>query len=208
MNKLIVIISFLILFISGYSCKKVLYGEGKTRVKGQVIDKFSGDPIPDAWVELLAASDGSWYAPGIIDSFPTDHEGKFDFTFDAQKGIDYSVRGSYFELYDNYGDLEIDLKDGWSNRNLELELHPYAWIKAKYINLPPIDTVDLVHCNSLQNHPPSIKNVIQDTFQIGHILSNKLDKLTFFIVKNQNEQALEIEVNVPPLDTLDIIINY
>ena len=208
MNRLIVIISFLVLIISEYSCKKVLYGEGNTRVKGQVVDKFSGEPIPDAWVELLAGADGSWYAPGIIDSFPTDHEGKFDFTFNAERKVNYSVRGSYYELYENYVDLEVDLKDGWSNKNLELELHPWGWVKVNFINVPPIDTVSYLGCSSFADQPAIITNAINDTFQIGRRTGNIKGDFPCFIITGSSQDVITHSVHVIPHDTVDIFVNY
>ena len=198
----------LILSATLLSCKKVILGEGTTRAKGQVVDLWSGEPIPDAWVELMAQKNGSWYGAGVIDSFTTDEEGKFDFTFEAERGIDYSVRGSYDELYNNYSHFEVDLKDGWSNKNLKLELHPWAWIKINYINVPPIDTVYSLSCNSFHNYVPGIDWVYKDTFQFGYTLSNIENRLVIFIRRTYFTERIIKEVYLTPLDTVEITIEY
>ena len=46
------------------SCNK-LQGEGTYRVTGQVVDKFSGEPVPNAYVELRAHA-GAGTAPGSV----------------------------------------------------------------------------------------------------------------------------------------------
>jgi len=206
MNYKTLLYIFLLVFaIFSFSCKKILYGEGNTRVKGQVVDLFTGEPIPDAYVELLGGKTGSFYAPNLIDSFPTDHEGKFDFTFYAKKGADYSVRGSSHKLYRSSPGLYYDLKDGWRNGNVKLQLHPLGWVKVNWKNVPPIDYARL-YCHFIEGPTAIITNV--DTFLIGALWGGGTSNLACFYTKANITTNIPNDVMVLALDTVQITIEY
>ena len=204
---------FLIISLTLPSCKKVFYGEGKTIVRGQVIDAFSGEVLSDAWVQLRSMKKGLPYVPTLIDSFPTDENGKFNFSFNADQDYEYYLRGSYKPLYTHvkYRDNpafghSFELKNGRRNVDIKLQLEPLGWVKMNFKNVPPLNKGTLEF--STDSYAQEIYTD-RDTIIVIDMPSNN-DVTVRCWIYNYNTVVSEHlnSMNIPPLDTLEFFYEY
>src|SRR5438128_854962 len=83
-----------LLLIGGTSCDPFDGEGGKTVVEGQTVDRFSGQAIPDAEIQLYKQGCGfssGYFKEGNLHK--ADGNGNFSFAFDAEKGVSYLLMG-------------------------------------------------------------------------------------------------------------------
>ena len=202
---------FLTLIMGGLllaGCKRnILFGTGQTTVEGTVKDAISGNAIPGAAVSITSKDKdvvGGWYSE--LTYTVADENGHYELEFDAELGYTYQVR-AFHDLY-NEVDTQVEVKRARKNNNTDIKLKPYGWVRANFINEPPLDTASSIGCNSCLNNPFRIWSVSLDTFQIEQVLAGQEYRLIFSIYKKEIRSVTTIWINVPPLDTVDCIVTY
>ena len=118
--------------------------EGPTTASGQVVDRFTGQPIPNATVEVAGLASGQGLGgTSFGNSFPADAQGRFSLSFDANHQTNYTLFASTPSGYaSDYGDSPI-LKNGQKNENILVKAVAPAWVKINCVDDPPLAQVGI-----------------------------------------------------------------
>jgi hypothetical protein len=151
MKKLIFIsLSILIISFLG-SCRK---NDNPTpnveddTVKGRIIQVYTTIPVPNATVylyETVWSSSGGVLGGGAntvsLDTAITNDKGEYSFTYKRRRGgNEYFIRAFAENFDEKPGNFYITEK----NSNMDVPVFPYAWIKFRIINVPPINNSDYI----------------------------------------------------------------
>ncbi len=118
--------------------------EGPTQVSGQVVDRFTGQPVPNATVQVGGIASGLG-AGGTSqgNSYQADGQGRFAFSFEADARQNYTLFASTPSGYaSDYGDCPL-LKAGHKNDNLQVKTAAPAWVKINCVDDAPLGKVGL-----------------------------------------------------------------
>ena len=75
--------SLLILALALGACHR---DEGPTTASGQVVDRFTGQPVPNATVQVAGLASGQGLGgTNFGNSFPADAQGRFSLSFGAKR---------------------------------------------------------------------------------------------------------------------------
>ncbi|RPD43891.1 carboxypeptidase regulatory-like domain-containing protein [Hymenobacter sediminis] len=182
---------------------------GKTTVEGQVVDSATGQAVANAQVCLFAnhrgGSSASYNPAG--DWRPTDGEGKFSFSFEAEENNAYILRAS-----SSRGDTEFQsaprINGGRKNKGVQVPVAAMAWVRIHLLDVPP--RTDAV-------------NVAVWGFQDSFTLQPPLDTVIYRLVKASPNQLVLWQINgsrtepatphqvssgVAGLDTMRVDIRY
>lgn len=130
-------ISFILPCILLIACGKGIFGPA--RVDGVVKDATTGETIAGATVYLLENDNsGGIFSPSIsyiIDSTLSDSKGCFEFKYEDQGGYSYYVNARKEHYHDNMEQTYIN--DLGSGVDVEVLIHPEAFLKIHFQNIPP-----------------------------------------------------------------------
>lgn len=209
----------IILIISAgiFSCNKedppasdsVFIGDS-TKVEGRILEYGNNKPIPNATVVLR---EGLVYgfsgSPGYenIDTQYTDASGYYKFYFKHRVS---GINSKYAFLYDirvyanQYFRTESGVQHGWWNKNRNIILNPYAWIKVYIKNVNPFDEMDYLWLGGGGNYYGT--NI--DTSEILLVFGNRMEIIVWFIGHNKIKARVEDSIFVIAHDTLFYEILY
>jgi len=133
--------SLLLLALSLGSCHSY---EGPTTASGQVVDRFTGQFVPNATVQVAGLASGQGLGgTNFGNSVEADAQGRFSLSFEAKKPVNYTLFASTPSGYaSDYGDSPI-LKNGGKNDNLLVKTAAPAWVKINCVDDPPLAKVGL-----------------------------------------------------------------
>ena len=190
---------------------------GPTQVAGQVVESYSGQPVPNAQVQLTkysggglgsigGAGGGGFSAQGA--PYLTDAQGRFAFTFNAEAAGSYSLRASRLPYYQN-APPELTLSNGRANNDLRVPVYASAW--ARYVLV-----------DELPKRPGSTYSVYVGGYGPGFRLYHPRDTAIVYpvsanyayrviwIVTDEHGQDTRYEkaVLIPPLDTVTVRLPF
>ncbi len=203
------IILFFCTALSISSCRKD--ESGPTKVSGRVLfeNNTSNHPIGVSKV-FLHRLDPSCFGcggAGIIDTFYSNEEGSFNFTFNADKDYGYSVSAWNNSCFENRIDISID--KGEQNK-IDITLSPIAHLKLFIKNIMPENESDYISVsNTYFNGGRYVflgTNV--DTSVIDIINGNRTNNVIWFIEKNGVKKTMTSTVYCPAFDTVEYTIEY
>ena len=135
---------FLLLVVLSLALGSCRSYEGPTMASGQVVDRFTGQPIPNATVMVAGLASGQGLGgTNFGNSFPADAQGRFSLSFEAKRQTNYSLFASTPSGYaSDYGDSPI-LQNGQKNENVLVKAAAPAWVKINCVDDPPLAKVGL-----------------------------------------------------------------
>ena len=147
MKQQLTLLICLLLLTCICSCKRL---DGETLVEGQVVDRHTGDPIPDATLVMFSGKKSSSSAAYNTVEFEkqTDSNGKFEFKFDSDGSKTYVLRAFKDPGYYTAWDDAAYLDEGRNNKKIKLKTQAPAWVKVKLVNVSPLDIVERLHIQS------------------------------------------------------------
>ena len=130
------LVSAVLSFLS--SCEKA---SGPTAVSGLVVDKDTGQPVPQAEVQVHAfssgnGSSGGGYGPALGGPYLADAQGQFSFSFEASKGKSYRL-DAYGPLGHFSVDQGVEVDNGQANRNLRIPVQAPGWVRVRLVDETP-----------------------------------------------------------------------
>jgi len=118
--------------------------EGPTTASGIVVDRHTGQPVPNATVQVTGISSGlgaGGTSPG--NTFAADAQGRFSLAFEASRDRNYTLLAYTASGYaSGYGDAPL-LTAGRKNDNLRVKTAAPAWVKITCVDDPPLSKIGL-----------------------------------------------------------------
>ena len=199
-------IIFALLTISLGACQGY---EGPTTASGIVVDRHTGQPVPNATVQVTGINSGlgaGGTSPG--NTFPADAQGRFSLSFEASRDRNYTLLAYTASGYaSGYGDAPL-LTAGRKNDNLLVKTAAPAWVKITCVDDPPLAKVGLETwgydgSGDRQNVGPSNFSFVRP---IG---SNSPGNISWRIADNRgNITEGKTSVNVANFDTATVTIHF
>jgi len=118
--------------------------EGPTTASGQVVDRHTGQPVPNATVQVTGIASGLG-AGGTSqgNTFPADAQGRFSLSFEASANRNYTLLAYTASGYaSGYGDAPL-LNAGRKNDNVIVKTAAPAWVKINCVDDPPLSKLGL-----------------------------------------------------------------
>ncbi|KAA9331832.1 peptidase associated/transthyretin-like domain-containing protein [Adhaeribacter soli] len=125
-----------ILLIAATSCEQSR--SGPTVVEGQVVERISGKPVPDAFVQLYQP--GKTFSSGYSkagDPYRTDGNGNFSFSYDAETESSYLLMGHSNKGHYTDWQEAPNLSNGRKNKDVKVKVNAPAWVRIKLIDELP-----------------------------------------------------------------------
>ncbi len=199
------IISSMFLLVS---CKKD--DSGPTKVSGRVLfeNNTSNHPIGVSKI-FLHRLDPSCFGcgAGIIDTFYSNADGSYSFTFNADKDYGYSVSAWNNSCFENLNDISIDKGE---KNNIDISLSPIAHLRLHIINKSPENEADYINVtNTYFNGGVYVFfGATVDTSVIDIIYGNRTNNIIWFREKNGIKKTFTSTVYCPAFDTTEYTIEY
>lgn len=182
---------------------------GHTTVEGTVVDAATRQPVGPADVRLFTRSrTGSSAALSATGDWrPTNADGTFSFSFEADNDLEYVLRASSRRGDSDYITAPT-LKGGHKNKNVQVPVNAPAWVRIHLSDVPPrIDAINIYvwgFRESLTIHPP------QDTV-IYRIVAPSIQQVVVWQL-NGSRTVAPTEHRIPyivvGMDTARIDIRY
>jgi hypothetical protein len=190
---------------------------GPTKVSGQVVEFYTGKPVPYGQVQLgasnpngqinIIAGSGGPNAKG--DPHLADAQGRFTFTFEAKRNINYSLLARLDPYY--YGNIQVPIDGGRANNDVRVPVSAFAWVRYVIVNELP-KPPNSVHTLYITGHGSGLGISIyqpRDTVIIERVTGGTDTRTTWNITDRQGKSTrYDKNTLVPPLDTLDVRIPF
>ncbi|RZJ58317.1 MAG: hypothetical protein EOO55_01090 [Hymenobacter sp.] len=198
---------FLLLFVVLAGCE---HYEGPTSVSGQVVDRFTGQPVPRATVQVGGIASGLG-AGGTSqgNTYPTDAQGHFAFSFEASAQQNYTLFASTPSGYtSDYGDCPL-LKAGHTNDGLLVKTAAPAWVKINCIDDLPLNKIGL-YTDGYRTGAGENQNIGPGNFSfIRPMLSNTTGSIYWEILDAQAQVTKSRQpLTVANFDTAIVTIHF
>ena len=115
---------------------------GPTKVSGQVVEFYTGKPVPYGQVQLVASNPngrinltGSGGPNAQGDPHVADAQGRFAFTFAAKRNVNYGLNARLAPYH--YGNTEVTIDGGRANNGLRVPVRAFAWVRYVVVNELP-----------------------------------------------------------------------
>ncbi|MEP7194957.1 MAG: hypothetical protein ABI851_00445 [Saprospiraceae bacterium] len=188
---------------------KVPYGDGsRTKVDGRVFEFGSNKPLVNCMVVLKEEFHEPFSGGGIyytIDTTYTDSIGYYVFDFKHMKKdqvYSYSyVVEAIQPLYFSGGN---SMEEGFWNKNRDIILDPYAWIKVHIKNVNPFDEKDYLWLGGGGDY----YGININTSEVNIKFGNHSEEFVWYIGKNGIQVKKSDTVFVAGHDTLTYEILY
>lgn len=189
---------------------------GPTKVSGQVVEFYTGKPVPYGKVQLVASNPngqiniaGSGGSSAKGDPHLADAQGRFTFTFEAKRNINYWLLARLDPYY--YGNIEVTIDGGRANNDVRVPVSAFAWVRYVVVNELP-KPPNSVHTLYVTGHGSGLGISIyqpRDTVIVERVTGGT-DTRTTWIVTDRQGKSTRYDKNtlVPPLDTLDVRIPF
>jgi hypothetical protein len=195
------------------SCKRL---DGETLVEGQVVDRHTGEAIPNARLVMfsrISRSSGGAYNTIEFERL-TDSKGNFSFKFESDGSKSYVLRAFKDPGYYTIWDEAAHLDEGRNNKRLKLKMQAPAWVRVKLVNVPPKDIVARLHLRGFSDlingqDYVTFYSFNRDTTFVRMIPGN-VERLFVFSIRDIAGNTIETNPSAyfPALDTTDLIIHY
>jgi hypothetical protein len=197
------------------SCERL---DGETVVEGKVVDRHTGEAIPNAIVVVHSGKNSSGNAGAAYNTFEfekqADEKGNFAFRFEGEGDRRYVLQAyktpGYFTAWDDAASLE----EGRNNKKLKIKMQAPAWVRVKFINVPPKDLVARLHLSSYSDmldgkDYTTLPNFKSDTMFVRKVLGNR-EWIFLCEIGDLNGQLTRSNPSAyfPALDTTDLVIQY
>ena len=197
---------YLILALALGSCHR---DEGPTTATGQVVDRFTGQPIPNATVQVAGLTSGQGLGgTNFGNSFPADAQGRFSLNFEAKQPVNYTLFASTPSGYaSDYGDSPI-LKNGRKNENLLVKAAAPAWVRINCVDDPPLSRIGLTTAGYIGSGDN--QNVGPGNFSFVRPTGSNTPFNMYWRISDENAKITEgrIPVNPTNFDTITVIIHF
>jgi hypothetical protein len=189
---------------------------GPTKVSGQVVEFYTGKPVPYGRVQLLASNPngpiniaGGGGANATGDPHVADAQGRFTFTFEAQRKVNYELLARLDPYY--YGQIKVSIAGGRANHEVRVPVSAVAWVRYVIVNELP-KPPNSVHTLYITGHGSGLGISLyqpRDTVIIERVTGGTNTR-TYWDVTDWQGQRTRYDKNtlVPPLDTLDVRIPF
>ena len=208
-NNLITLILFSVLLLSLGSCDdntpEIL---PHTIVKGRVLEYGTNEPVAGAKVNLLG---GEWSLGGsfgsIQDTFLTDADGYYEFTFKPKEGYIYYLDAEKEQYWDFIPTLDFS---DYKENNLDIVLDPEAYLELHVKNINPFDNNDNIRYSGFWSGGAAQDNlgVNIDFFDIKTVRGNRGVHIYWNVSKNGNSTFYEDTVYCKKHDMTSYEIFY
>lgn len=184
--------------------------EGPTQVSGQVVDRFTGQPVPNATVQVGGITSGLG-AGGTSQgtSYQADGQGRFAFSFEADAKQNYTLFASTPSGYaSDYGDCPL-LKAGHQNDNLLVKTAAPAWVKINCVDDAPLGKIGL-YTDGYRTGSGENQNIGPGNFSfIRPMLSNTAGSIYWEILDMQGKVTKNRQpLTVASFDTATVTIHF
>ncbi|WP_126546774.1 hypothetical protein [Hymenobacter amundsenii] len=202
--------TLLLLLLS--SCGK----EGPTLVSGLVVDKDTDQPVPNAEVQVHAfsgggSSGGGGYGPALGGPYRTDADGKFAFTFEADRGKTYRL-DAYGPLGHFSVDQGVEVENGRTNRNLRIPVQAPGWVRVRIIDEPPTigEGMLFVGCIGPKDYNFRLPLQREESFVIATGANIPNASLCWTVRQDVGRTVTEYQqkLTIPSLDTVTVTIRF
>jgi len=203
------IILFFCTALSISSCRKD--ESGPTKVSGRVLfeNNTSNHPIGVSKVFLhrLDLSCFGCGGAGIIDTFYSNEDGSYSFTFNAEKDYGYSVSAWNSSCFENRIDISIDKGE---KNNKDITLSPIGHLRLFLKNKFPLNENDAIDVtNTYENGSVYyFFGTTVDTTVIDIIRGNRGNRVIWFVERNGEQKSHSDTVFCPAFDTTEYTIEY
>jgi hypothetical protein len=189
---------------------------GPTKVSGQVVERYTGKPVPYGQVQLMASNPngrinimGGGGPNATGDPHVADAQGRFTFTFEAKRNINYGLRGGLDPYY--YGYTEVSVDGGRANNGVRVPVYAFAWVRYVVVNELP-KPPNSVHTLYITGHGSGLGISLyqpRDTVFIERVTGGTNTSTTWMVTDRQGKSTrYNKNTLVPPLDTLDVRIPF
>lgn len=203
----IILIFCTVLSIS--SCRKE--ESGPTKVSGRVLfeNNTSNHPIGVSKVFLHRLDPSCFWCggAGIIDTFYSNADGSYNFTFNADKNYGYSVSAWNSSCFENR--IDISIEKGEKN-NKDFTLSPIGHLRLYLKNKFPLDENDAIGVsNTYENGGVYYYfGTTVDTSVIDIIRGNRENRVIWFVERNGEQKSYSDTIFCPAFDTTEYTIEY
>ncbi|MEN0005007.1 MAG: carboxypeptidase-like regulatory domain-containing protein [Bacteroidota bacterium] len=205
MKKITYLSSLLLLLL--LSCEKDFFSlTGEVTIRGRVFESGTTIPVANALVGLFESSGEFFGGKSEIATIRTDEEGRYEFTFEKQRGRSYRLKAEAAGYYGLEGSDTVV-----QDFELDLFLTPNAYLLIEVENVPPQYGQDRIAVNGVTCTPTytafvgaEVKATIFCDFE-----GNADQQLTWFITQNGGEKILyDTTLFLPAHDTTILNIKY
>ena len=190
---------------------------GPTQVAGQVVEFYSGQPVPNAQVQLTkysgaglgslgGAGGGGFSAQGT--PYVTDAQGRFAFTFNAESAESYSLWASRLPYYQQ-APPELTLRKGRANNNWRVPVYASAW--ARYVLVDELPKrAGSTYSVYVGGESPTFRLYHPRDTTLVRLVSANHAFLVIWLVTDEHGQDTRYEqsVLIPPLDTVTVRLPF
>ncbi|WP_457084446.1 hypothetical protein [Hymenobacter sp. HD11105] len=191
---------------------------GPTKVSGQVVEFYTGKPVPYGQVQLgVSTPTGQINIMGMGSGGPNatgdpqlaDAQGRFTFTFQAKRNSNYSLLGRLDPYY--YGNIYVPIDGGQANNDVRVRVRAFAWVRYVIVNELPKPPKS-VHTLYITGHGSGLGISLyqpRDTVIIERVTGGTDTRTTWIVTDWQGKSTRYDKTTlVPPLDTLDVRIPF
>lgn len=194
-------------------CKK----DSHTVVSGLILDKVTGNRVPNATVFLGIVESGVGGVSASTEAQTTsDAAGRYSFDFTASKGKDYAIIAKADKYFETESVSEYQIREGEKNESFHIFLKPKATIKI-HVKKTDMTYDSLVFSSSFGAGTGTLKaafgkNVDTNLFYLNQI--GGLNKYIYIYIEKFTGQTLisgtsyTNAVYFIPVDTTYINLNY
>ncbi|OWP63653.1 hypothetical protein CDA63_07625 [Hymenobacter amundsenii] len=189
--------------------------QGPTLVSGLVVDKDTDQPVPNAEVQVHAfsgggSSGGGGYGPALGGPYRADADGKFAFTFEADRGKTYRL-DAYGPLGHFSVDQGVEVANGRTNRNLRIPVQAPGWVRVRIIDEPPTISEGVLIIGGIGPKGYTFRLPLQqvETFVIA-TGANIPSRLSWTVTLYEEKTTTDYHQNItiPSLDTVTVTIRF
>lgn len=191
------------------------YLDDHTKVEGLVYALNSNEPLQNAEV-ILEECIGEFLGGSSCyneDTTYTSLGGTYSFDFihkratDGISGYSYEVKASK----ENYYPKSVTIRQGWINRDKNIELTSISYLKLRVQNIDPFDENDEIsfrgHLNNGGGGTRLIGQKVDETFLVD-VPGNEKLPISWYVKKDGEGTQFWDTLMVPPHDTLAYQILY
>ena len=183
--------------------------EGPTTASGQVVDRHTGQPVPNATVQVTGINSGLG-AGGTSqgNTFPADAQGRFSLSFEASANRNYTLMAYTASGYaSGYGDAPL-LTAGRKNDNVIVKTAAPAWVKINCVDDLPLSKVGLTTAGYAGSSEDQI--VGPGNFLFVRPTASNLSTQLYWKIVQENGQSAEFRqpYTAANFDTVTVTIHF
>ncbi|MEN0005008.1 MAG: carboxypeptidase-like regulatory domain-containing protein [Bacteroidota bacterium] len=205
MKKLTYFTSLLLLLL--LSCEKDFFSlTGEVTIRGRVFESGTTIPVANALVGLFESSGEFFGGKSEISTIRTDEEGRYEFTFEKQRGRSYRLKAEAAGYYGLEGSDPVV-----QDFELDLFLIADGYILIQVENIPPQNVLDRISINLIDCIPTFTSFVGDDVKEnvICTFRGNRENRVGWIIEPQGEDKAgYDTLMYFPAHDTIRLTIQY